>query len=221
MKQLLRLLAKNKTTNLAATDDTIYVYGPIFADFGVDPLEFAQAVSERQGKHLNIRFNTPGGDVFAARAMQAALVNHKGGSTAWIDGVAASCGSWLPMSCGSIKMMDGAQFMIHDPWSMAIGSAEDLRKTAQFLDEIKTGIVADYVRRTGLEAADLSTWMTDETWMNAELSKERGFVDEIYSSSGSTNLKWDLSAYKNAPKVESMNSERELMERRLRMMEIG
>jgi HK97 family phage major capsid protein len=58
--------------------------------------------------------------------------------------------------------------MIHDPSGLAMGTAEQMRETADLLDGIKAQLVDIYASRTGLEADAVQTMMAAETWLTAD-----------------------------------------------------
>ncbi len=128
---------------------------------------------------LDVRINSEGGSVFEGQAIYTQLKNHKATKTVYIDGLAASIASVIAMAGDTIIMPENATMMIHDPWAISMGRAEDMRKSAEALDTIKLGIIAAYRDKSGLPDDEISTLMAEETWMTAEDALERGFVDEI------------------------------------------
>ena len=64
--------------------------------------------------------------------------------------------------------------MIHNPWILTEGNAEDLRKAADDLDEIREGILNIYEEhlKEGVAIDDIKKLMDAETWLNgAEAEK--------------------------------------------------
>ena len=57
--------------------------------------------------------------------------------------------------------------MIHNPFTIAMGDSEEMRRAGQLLDEVKESIINAYEIKTGLSRAKLSHLMDAETWMNA------------------------------------------------------
>jgi enoyl-CoA hydratase/carnithine racemase len=150
---------------------------------------------------------------------------------AHIDGVAASAATFLALGCDEVEMAEGAFFMIHNAWCFAAGNAEAMRKCAGWLDKIDTSICADYVKKTGKKEEEICALMAAETWMTAEEAKENGFIDRI-SEPKKVENRWNLDAYdrvpdalkaKNEPKPEPEKPgyDREGMERRLALIELG
>ncbi len=163
-------------------------------------------------KSLNIYINSGGGDVFAGQAIHSMLKRHSAKKTVYIDGLAASIASVIAMAGDRIVMPRNAMMMVHHAWTIAIGMASDLRKTADTLERIDGTIVGVYADRTGLEADKVIELMDAETWMTADDAVAHGFADEVEQGrkiaasivggalvvNGQT---MDLSRYHNAPAI--------------------
>jgi len=156
----------------------ITIYDEI-GGFGVLAKEFIAELKKYKGQHIDLRINSVGGSVIEGDAIFNALRRHRGGLTVHVDGLAASMASVIAMAGDKISMADNALLMIHNPWSLAMGDAEDLRKEAATLDKIKGSMVRTYARRANLPQSDISAMMDEEKWMDAREALELGFVDEI------------------------------------------
>lgn len=234
-KSLLNLLKDNAKRSVSALvvekkDDaaTIYLYDVIDPYFGIGAQDFNKELAALKGTTVHLRINSPGGDVFEARAMATAIAQH-GDVIVHIDGLAASAATYITTAAKSVEIAAGSFYMIHNAWTFAYGNKEDLRQTAELLDKIDQTIVADYVKKTGATAEDVSAWMRDETWFTAEEAIEHGFADTLFEASAAEN-KWNVSAYANAPKALTepkapTESEYEIQRNanmnRLRLLEIG
>lgn len=128
---------------------------------------------------LNVRINSAGGSAFDGIAIYNQLVRNRARIEIDIDGMALSIASVIAMAGEEVRMAENAMLMIHDPWTFAMGDAEELRKTAELLDGMKDNLVTTYNRRTGIDRDELAELMTEETWLNAADAKERGFVDVV------------------------------------------
>ena len=169
---------------------------------GVAPESFVKAVYAVDPSHtINLRVNSPGGSVFAARAMEQALRAHKGKVVVHIDGLAASAATFVSMAGDEIVMSKGAMFMIHKAWTCMWGNAEDLRKEADLMDKIDGTLAETYADKTGKDIAAITEWMAAETWFTAQEALDAGFATSIAEAEAKA-LAWDLSAYENAPKAE-------------------
>lgn len=128
---------------------------------------------------LDIYINSPGGNVFDGIAIYNQLARFKARKIVHVDALAASIASVIAMAGDVIKMASNAQMMIHDPWGLVAGTAEDLRTTADTLDQCRDTILDTYVARAKVDRDECMKWMSDETWMRAATALERGFCDEI------------------------------------------
>jgi ATP-dependent Clp protease protease subunit len=214
MNPYLRLLASNKARAgrhfevVAKGEDSaeVFLYDAIVADEseaewfgGVAPQSFVKALRAISAGTIHLRINSPGGSVFAARAIEQALREHPAKVVAHIDGLAASAATFIAMAADEIIIAPGSLFMIHKAWSGAYGNADDLRATADLLEKIDGTLVDTYATRTGAEKAAIADWMAAETWFTAEEAVAHGFADQVAEQAAKASAGWDLSAYAKAP----------------------
>ncbi|KKK61287.1 hypothetical protein LCGC14_3015850, partial [marine sediment metagenome] len=150
-----------------------------FDDSGIEAKKFVQDLRKLDVKVIDLRINSPGGNLFDGNAIYNALRSHSATINVFIDGVAASIASVIAMSGNTIEMPENAMMMIHDPQGMVMGTAADMMKVADVLDKMKVGIVAAYRDKTEMDDADIAELMTDETWMTAEEAVKWGFADKM------------------------------------------
>lgn len=204
-----------KVENAEHDEATIYLYGVIVGDEmeaeywgGIAPESFVRALHEIKASTIHLRVNSPGGEVFAGRAMEQALREHPAKVIAHVDGRAASAASYVIMGADEIEITPGGFVMIHKGMTIAGGNSDDFLQVAAVLDEFDKSIVKTYVDRTGQSEEQVMDWIAAETWFNAEKAVEFGFVDRVSEVKTKTeNLSWDLSAYEHAPKVEDKTQE--------------
>jgi len=200
MKEL-KIVAKDKTTE-------IVLYDVIGADEwfggGVSSKQFRDAVKGVKTPDIELRINSPGGDVFEAVAMMAAVDGFKGTVTAYVDGLAASAASVLAMAADRIVMADGSMMMIHDPYTIVIGGVDELSRKIDLLANIKYDIVKAYKRQSSLSEKKIGEMMSKETWMTAKEAVDHGFAHELNSSSRVAAFA-DVSkcGYRHAPKLKA------------------
>jgi len=165
---------------------------------------------------LNVHINSGGGNVFAAQAIYSIVKRHPAQTkNAYIDGLAASAASLIPMACDKVYMPSNAMMMIHNPWAWTGGNASELRKTADILDGVREAMLNVYEEKTGQEKETLAKLLDDETWMTAEEALSMGFADEIEQERkiaasidddvlmfGEVKIK--ISDYKNSAKIAQM-----------------
>lgn len=159
----------------------INVYGHIggYDDKDMDSKKFADELKAANGDAVTVHINSGGGDVFEANTMSALLGGYVGRTTAVIEGLAASAASYFALTADNVVIGKTALMMIHNPYTFAAGDSADLRKTADFLDKVRSTIVSQYVDKTGEDASTIEGWMDDETWFTAEDAVKHGFADSV------------------------------------------
>jgi ATP-dependent protease ClpP protease subunit len=159
----------------------------IFGDIGdswwgdsVSAAQFAEDLDEI-GKvaQLEVRLNSPGGDMFDGVAIYNTLRNHPAKVTAYVDGLAASAASVIAMGADELVMGTGTQLMIHDAWALSVGNADDMRAQAAVMDQLSDSMADIYADRAGGTAADWRKAMRDEAWYGADEAVEAGLADRI------------------------------------------
>jgi ATP-dependent Clp endopeptidase proteolytic subunit ClpP len=165
---------------------TIYIYDEIGpAAWGLIDAEAIAAALATIGsnKHVTVRLNTPGGSVDDGIAIFNMLKRHKGGVTTAVDSLAASMGSYL-LQAGSTRIVaENAMVMIHDPWSIAIGNAAELHKTAEVLAKYGERMIPEYAARSGQTPEAVASIMSEETWYVGQEIVEAGFADKMEGES--------------------------------------
>ena len=181
---------------------TLYLEGVIaeeswFAD-DITPAMFKEELFSGNGP-ITIHLNSPGGDCIAASQIYTMLMDYPGDVTIQIDGMAASAASVIAMAGTRVTMSPTSLMMIHNPFTVAMGDTEEMRKAIQLLDEVKESIINAYQIKTGLSRARISHLMDGETWMNALKAKEMGFCDEVLYT-GAEDLPNDQAGFSFARK---------------------
>lgn len=220
----IRLLAGNRGRGqfraeaTGADEVTLYVYDVIVGSDieaewwgGVSPEAFAKTIAGISAKTIHLRINSPGGDAFAARAMETVLREHPARVVAHIDGLAASAATVLMLGADEIVAAEGAMVMIHKAWILAVGNANDMLDVAALLEKIDGTLAVSYAARGARTADEFAELMADETWFTAQEAKDVGLVDSVISEQGKAKARapqpaqalfgWDVSAFAHAPAV--------------------
>ena len=196
------LARAKQPVNLVKNGDSasLYIYDVISADWGVSALQVVDAITQAgDSPILHVYVNSPGGDVFEARAIMAAIDRFPGKTVAHIDSLCASAATSIALSCDEVNMNQGALFMIHCASTMAWGDKQTMRDTGDLLEKIELSIIKDYTSKTGKDDAEVLAMMEAESWLTADQAKEGGFIDNVIEAKSKTKNTWNLSAYKNAP----------------------
>lgn len=135
------------------------------------------------GEEAEIEINSPGGLVVQGVEMANAIKNSKARIIAHVTGIAASMASVIVCACDAIEMEEASFMMIHDPWGYALGNAEEMRKEASLLDQMKSVIMSFYRGKfKGLTEDQISALMSDETWYTGTECKENGLDCTVIKS---------------------------------------
>lgn len=205
--QIKMRLANKDKGEFRADANTLWIYDAIASDEdeaywmgGISPRQFIAALSQTDGP-VTLRINSPGGSVFGAQAMVAAMRSHGAPITAQIDSLAASAASVIASECAECVMSPGSMMMIHKAWGLAIGNTDDMRSTADLLAKIDDQIAATYARRAGDEDKEKYLgMMAAETWFDADEAVAAGLADRVIAENMQRPAnRWDLTAYAAAP----------------------
>lgn len=193
-KNLLDFKARNKTPFKIRNDSSdaaeIILYAGIGQDWwGDGSMVSAKDFSDQMKalpksvKTLNVRINSPGGDVFDGVAIYNRLKQFDGTVNVFIDGLAASIASIIALAGDTITMGEGALFMIHLPWTFAMGNRMDLDNTVNRLLDVEDQLVGIYAKKSGLDRSEIKSMLEAETWMGADEAIDKGFVDSTTEDS--------------------------------------
>lgn len=165
----------------AKSDDDlseIWIYDEI-GGWGISAKDFVKELSAIKSKKIDMHINSPGGDVFDGAALYNEIKRHPAEVTSYIDGIAASIASVIPLAGDKVYMAENALYMMHNPWGMVLGNAEDMRKQADVLDKVRETMLSAYMNKSGQEKEDIIALLDEESWLTAEEAQEAGFIDEI------------------------------------------
>lgn len=173
------LRVRAETSSAAAA---LYLYDVVGSDGwggGISPKDVAGALDALRGAPVCVYINSPGGDVFDGVTIYNQLRRYGGAKTMVVDGLAASIASLLLMAGDDVRVAPAAQVMVHNPWSMVIGDAAEMRAMADLLDQTAGMLIEAYAEGTGQDPKQIKEWMAAETWMTANQAVANGFADSI------------------------------------------
>lgn len=167
-----------------ATAATIRLYGPIDSwggFWGVSAKELSQALDSLPAgvDQIQLRINSPGGEVFEAMAMLNMLRAHPATITGVVDGIAASAASFLAAGCDETVMSPGTQMMIHDPRTFAYGPPTVMAKVIKILESLAGSAAELYASIAGGTPAAWRALMIEETWYTATEAVEAGLAQRV------------------------------------------
>jgi ATP-dependent protease ClpP protease subunit len=154
------------------------IYDAIGGWWGITAQEVAELLDDLGAdRALEVRINSPGGDVFEATAIYNLLVDRAGPVDVIVDGLAASAASFISMAGDTVTMNRGTQFMIHDALGLTIGNAGEHRLMAELLDRVSDAVADIYQARAGGSVATWRERMRAETWYSAVEAVDAGLAD--------------------------------------------
>ena len=120
------------------------------------------------GEEVELEITSYGGSVSAGLAIcnllkKASAEGHK--TTAHVIGIAASMASAIACACDKTKIDANAFLMVHNPWTVVQGNAEDIRKEAEVLDQYRDALLAIYRSKFDMSDDMIKAMLDAETWI--------------------------------------------------------
>lgn len=131
---------------------------------------------------ITVHINSVGGSVFEGLAIYNLLASHPAGVNVIIEGFALSMGSVIAMAGDVVEMQPASMLMVHNPAGAAFGTADDMRKMALTLDQVRDVLADVYVKKTNASRDQVVSWMESETWFTAQEALDAKFIDAIADS---------------------------------------
>ena len=124
---------------------------------------------------VQVIINSSGGDIFAASEIYDMLAE----SNATIKVIfAASAASYIACACTS-EIVPTGMLMIHNVSSYAAGDYNDMAHESGVLLKASKAVATAYRLKTGMTEDELIGLMDNETWLTADESVEKGFIDKV------------------------------------------
>lgn len=156
---------------------TIEISGIIGWDVYADDIR--RQFNEAKNEEIDLRVSSPGGSVWEAVGIFNAIREHTKPVTAIIMDIAASSAAYIINAADKIKVFDNSVFMIHNPWSIAIGDYRDFLKDSEWLEGHTEILSKGFSQKTGKSLSNIRELMDEETWLFGEKIVEEGFGDEV------------------------------------------
>lgn len=128
---------------------------------------------------IDLRIHSPGGSVLDGWAIANGLKNHPAHVRGRVEGLAASMGSVVLMSCDEIEVPKNGYIMIHNVSGGAFGEADELESMAALMRKLQDDVTDFYAEATGKDREEIAEMMAAETWMNGEDAVANGFATRV------------------------------------------
>ena len=167
-----------------STTADLYIFGDICAWPWEEQGEQSGVSVVRQLKDLdvdeiNVHINSYGGDVAEGLAIYNVLREHKAKVVTICDGFACSAASVVFMAGDKRVMQPASLLMIHNAWTIAMGNAAELRKTADDIETITQASVEAYKKVATISEKEIKALMDVETWILPKDAVDYGFATDI------------------------------------------
>ena len=162
----------------------LYIFGDICAwawpELGEQSgVTIVNQLKELDVDTINVHINSYGGDVSEGLAIYNVLREHKAQIVTICDGFACSAASVVFMAGDRRVMQPASLLMIHNAWTVAMGNAAQLRKTADDIETITQASVEAYKKVATISEEEIKVLMDAETWILPKDAVEYGFATEI------------------------------------------
>lgn len=176
----------NKYYQLTQNDTSadLYIFGDICAwawpELGEQSgVTIVNQLKELDVDTINVHINSYGGDVAEGLAIYNVLREHKAQIVTICDGFACSAASVVFMAGDRRVMQPASLLMIHNAWTVAMGNAAQLRKTADDIETITQASVEAYKKVATISEEEIKALMDAETWILPKDAVEYGLATEI------------------------------------------
>jgi len=190
----------------------ITIFDQIGQYYGYNKKYLKYELDAAQGGDVRVLISSDGGDVTEGVALGSMLEMYPGKVETLGVGLVASIATVPLMSGNVVKMTKNSFLMIHSPWGGAIGTADEMRNTADTLEKMDNMLVEFYVdniKKRKKAGADtpmrVKTMMAAETWLTAQQAYDLGFIDEVIQGGQYENqiniipMQNRLSQYRHTP----------------------
>ena len=160
----------------------IFLVGPI--NDNVASLVTAQLLfleSEDPKKEIYLYINSPGGLVTAGLGIYDTMQYIKPDVSTLCIGQAASMGSFLLAAGkkGKRLSLPNSRIMVHQPSAGFQGQATDIEIHANEVLSLKKRLNEIYSKHTGKSVEDIKKALERDNFMNPEVAKEFGLIDDV------------------------------------------
>lgn len=184
-------MKKNKfwiVNKINPTTAQILIYGVI--GWEVESADFVIELSTlaSQFRTIQIRINSAGGSVFEGIAIRAAIKTfQKAGITidCYVDGIAASMAAPIAVSGNKVYISKFGRMMLHKAKGYGEGNSDDLRRTADLIDNCENDVIQMIAEKTGMTAQDVKAKFFKpgvDLWLNAQECIDMKLADEIFDA---------------------------------------
>lgn len=132
-------------------------------------------------RHLTVRLNSLGGDLYTALAIERSLRAMPAEVTVRVDGIAASAASVIACAGDEVVVGPGSMFMVH-AGQLGLSGYYSVAELEALTARMQSGIAAMcnvYAEKTGQSLEQVRQWVDAETWFVGQEIVDAGFADRL------------------------------------------
>lgn len=165
----------------------IEIYDPIDKWMGMSGDVFARMLRDADGSVVELRINSPGGDVGEGFGIANQIKKYSGKVIAVVEGYCASVATIIALACSEIHMHELSLWMMHRSSGGARGHSEDLTSAAKALEVIDQAAAQMYKNKSGASDEQVAQWLAVDTWMSPADALAAGLVDKVITDAPRSN----------------------------------
>lgn len=165
----------------------IEIYDPIDKWIGMSGDVFARMLRDADGSVVELRINSPGGDVGEGFSIANQIKKYSGKVVAVVEGYCASVATIIALACSEIHMHELSVWMMHRSSGCAHGHSEDLTSAAKALEVIDQAAAQMYKNKSGASDEQVAQWLAVDTWMSPADALAAGLVDKVITDAPRSN----------------------------------
>lgn len=169
-------------TDLDNDETTLTIYGDIGESWWFDSTsagDIDRALKEVKTSAITVRLNSPGGDAFDGITIYNRLKDHDAKVKIIVDGWACSAASIIAMAADELIMNTGAMMMVHEAWTVVVGSKSDIQKTVDMMAKLDDSLLDIYMTKAQCTRDEMKQFVENETWFTADEAIELGFATKV------------------------------------------
>lgn len=169
--------------------EEIWIQGVVHEGSSEYYLNEVRSLGLQPGDTLTVYINSVGGSVWDGLAIYDYLKGVNFHVETRGIGIVASIASVILLAGKRVTMTRNCELMIHNPWAVGAGDADELRKQADDIETSEKVLRRIYSQKTGMLDEYIDKLMKNETYMDADEALAKGFIDEIIVPAVGTQAK--------------------------------
>lgn len=148
---------------------------------------FARMLRDADGSVVELRINSPGGDVGEGFSIANQIKKYSGKVVAVVEGYCASVATIIALACSEIHMHELSVWMMHRSSGGARGHSEDLTSAAKALEVIDQAAAQAYKNKSGASDEQVAEWLAVDTWMSPADALAAKLIDKVITDAPRTD----------------------------------